>query len=54
MFQLTSGLITETSIPTQYLQYPEILNVIQRYNWSVAVSTVQGWTNLVRIVNYSS
>ena len=54
MFQLTSGLISETAIPNEYIVYPEVLAAIQRYNWSVAASNVQGWTRLIRIVNYSS
>lgn len=54
MFQLTSGLISETAIPNQYLLYPEVLAAIQKYKWSVAASNLEGWTTLVRIVNYSS
>ena len=54
MFQLTSGLVSETAIPTQYLQYTEILTAIQTYNWSIAPSTMPGWTRLLRVINYSS
>jgi hypothetical protein len=54
MFQLTSGLINETAIPTQYLQIPEINEIIIRYNWIIRGSVVPGWTTLVRHVNYSS
>lgn len=54
MFQLTSGLVSETSIPTQYLQYNEILTAIQTYNWSITPSTIPGWTRLIRVINYSS
>ncbi len=54
MFQLTSGLISETAIPNHYLLYPEVLDAIQKYNWSAAASNVQGWTRLIRIRNYSS
>lgn len=54
MFQLTSGLISETSVPNQFIMYPEVLAAIQKYNWTVTGSTIQGWTRLIRIINYSS
>jgi hypothetical protein len=54
MFQLTSGLISETAIPTSYLQIPEIVDVLIKYNWSLRASNIPGWTNVVRIINYSS
>jgi hypothetical protein len=53
MFQLTSGFISETSVPTDYLKYPEIIRAIQTHKWQVG-STMQGWTQLVKIVNYSN
>jgi hypothetical protein len=31
MFQLTSGLITETSIPNEYLKYSEVVEAIRKY-----------------------
>lgn len=54
IFQLTSGFINETSIPTQYLQLPEINAILIKYNWSIRVSIISGWTTLIRQVNYSS
>jgi hypothetical protein len=54
MFQLTSGLISETAIPTSYLQIPEIVDALIKYNWSLRASNIPGWTNVVRIINYSS
>lgn len=54
MFQLTSGLVNETAIPTQYLQIPEINDILVRYKWSILVSNISGWTTLVRQINYSS
>jgi hypothetical protein len=54
MFQLTSGLITETAVPNQYLYIPEINAAIQRYNWTLRESNIPGWTTLVKVINYSS
>jgi hypothetical protein len=54
MFQLTSGLITETSLPNEYLYVPEINAAIQRYNWTLRASNIPGWTTLVKVINYSS
>lgn len=54
LFQLTSGLISETSIPNDYIYIPEIKNAIVRYNWTIRSSNIPGWITLVRMVNYSS
>ncbi len=54
LFQLTSGLISETAVPTDYLHIPEINNAIVRYNWTLRASNIPGWTTLVRVINYSS
>ncbi len=54
MFQLTCGFVCETSIPDHYLNHPEIISAIQTYKWRIGSTNVQGWTNLVKIVNYSS
>jgi hypothetical protein len=54
LYQLTSGLMTETAIPTEYLYVPEISAAIQKYNWSMAPSTIIGWTTLIRVIHYSS
>lgn len=54
MFQLTSGLVSETSIPTEYLAIPEIKAALVKYNWSLRASNIPGWTNLIRQINYSS
>lgn len=53
MFQLTSGLVNETSIPTNYLYNSEIIAAIQTYKWSLGVSE-NGWTKLIKYINYSS
>jgi hypothetical protein len=54
MFQLTSGLISETAIPTSYIQIPEVAAALVKYNWSLRASNIPGWTTAVRIINYSS
>lgn len=54
MFQLTSGFINETAIPNDWLQNTEIINAIQRYNWIITPSTIPGWINIRRHINYSS
>ncbi len=53
MFQLTSGLVSETSIPTIYLYNSEVIAAIQKYNWLVGISD-NGWTKLIKYINYSS
>ena len=52
MFQLTCGYISETAIPTQYLENHEVISAIQKYKWSVGQSYT-GWTSLYKIINYS-
>ena len=54
LFQLTSGLISETAIPNDYIYIPEIKNAIVQYNWTIRSSNIPGWITLVRMVNYSS
>jgi hypothetical protein len=54
MFQLTSGLISETAIPTSYLKIPEINAALVKYNWLIRQSSNNGWTTIVKIINYSS
>lgn len=54
MFQLTSGFVTETAIPTDYINIPEINNAIVKYNWILRESYIPGWITLARFINYSS
>jgi hypothetical protein len=54
LFQLTSGIMTETSMPTEYALIPEIAAMLIRYNWHIAPSYNPGWTTFVRRINYSS
>jgi len=52
LFQLTSGLVSETAVQTEYLYVPEIVAEIQQYNWSVMPSCVEGWPTLRRYGMY--
>jgi hypothetical protein len=52
LFQLTSGLVSETAVQTEYLYVPEIVAAIQQYNWSVMPSCVAGWHTLKRYGMY--
>ena len=54
MFQLTSGLVSETAIPTSLIQLPEIVAALIKYNWSLRESNIPGWITVFRLKNYSS
>jgi hypothetical protein len=54
IFQLSYSYISETSILTSYLYYPEVILAIQKYNWSVGRLDNQGWVILFKNINYSS
>ena len=54
MWQLKSGLVSETAVPTSYLLIPEIAAVVLQYRWYIGHSTMPGWTTLIRNINYSS
>jgi hypothetical protein len=51
---LSSRFISETSVPTEWLSVPAIWEAIVRFNWVARPSTIIGWTNLARVINYSS
>jgi hypothetical protein len=52
--QLTSGFLTETAIPEEFLYNQDIINAIQKYNWAIMASNTVGWISLKRIRNYYS
>ena len=54
IFQLSCGYISETSIPTSYLYYSEVILAIQKYKWSIGQSNTNGWTPIYKIMNYSN
>ena len=54
LLQLKSGLISETSIPTEYLLISEVVDTLYRYNWYISAQSMSGWTTLIRNINYSS
>jgi hypothetical protein len=51
---LTNQYISETAIPTNYLHIPVIIDTINRYKWMIGYSHTNGWTNLIRVLHYSS
>jgi hypothetical protein len=53
LVHLTSGFLSQTSIPTEYLKIPEIMAAINQYKWHITASNYD-WTDVVKIVNYSS
>lgn len=54
ILQLTTGIVNETSIPTEYVLIPEIASAIIRYHWRIGPSYTPGWTTFIRHINYSS
>ena len=54
LFKLTSGVVIETAIPTEYVLIPEIAAAIIRHNWQIGPSYTPGWITFIRYVNYSS
>jgi hypothetical protein len=54
ILQLSSGLISETIIPIEYLDIPEINIAIINFNWGLRDSAIPGWIVLTRQINYSS
>jgi hypothetical protein len=54
LIQLRSGLISETSFPSEYALIPEIAAALIRYNWRIGHSHTPGWTTFIRHINYSS
>lgn len=50
LFQLTSGLVSETAIQTEYVYVQEIAAAIQNYNWVVTPSSMPGWYSLKRFM----
>lgn len=53
MLQLTCSYISETSIPSQYLDYPQVISAIQKHNWYIGQSNTNGWTSIYKIIIYS-
>ena len=54
LLQLKSGLISETSIPSEYLLISEVVDALYRYNWYIGAQSMSGWTTLIRNISYSS
>jgi len=43
---LSSGFVSQTDIPNELIQLPEIRNIIYAYNWSAVPSRIMGWITL--------
>ena len=54
LWQLKSGIISETAVPNSYITIPEIASAIIQYKWYVGPQTMPGWTTLIKYINYSS
>lgn len=54
LLQLRSGLISETSVPSEYLLISEVVDAIYQYNWYIGPQSMSGWTTLIKSVSYSS
>jgi hypothetical protein len=53
LYQLTSGFLSQTSFPSDYLKIPEIANALIVHKWHITGSN-QGWTDVMKIRNYYS
>jgi hypothetical protein len=49
---MTSGWVEEIHIPESYLEFSDVIDVIQRYHWMFIVSNTPGWVCLRRRIGY--
>lgn len=49
---MTSGWVDEIHIPESYLDFPDIIHIIQEYHWRFFASESPGWVCLRRHVGY--
>lgn len=45
---MTSGWVEELYIPESYLEFSDVIAVIQQYNWMTLASQAPGWVCLRR------
>ena len=43
---LRTGFLSETAIPTIFLYSPDVVQVIQQYNWAIISAQQGGWATL--------
>lgn len=49
---MTSGWVEELYVPHSYLDFSDMIHVIQQYNWMVLPSEAFGWARLRRRMIY--
>ena len=49
---MTSGWVEELYIPQSYLDFSDVIYVIQQFNWTIITSEMQGWVRLRRRLIY--
>jgi hypothetical protein len=49
---MSSGWVEEIHIPESYLEFSDVLHVIQHYRWMFIASQSPGWVCLRRHVGY--
>ena len=49
---LRTGFLSETSIPTIFLYSPNIVQVIQQFNWVVISAEQNGWALLRKNISH--
>jgi hypothetical protein len=54
LFQLSNRYITETSIPSQFLHIPDIMQAIQYFKWNIQPTSINGWTLLTKVIYFSN
>jgi hypothetical protein len=49
---LRTSFVTETAIPTIFLYSPEVIDVVQQFNWVVLSAEQNGWATLRKNITY--
>jgi hypothetical protein len=51
---LKTSIVSQIDIPDEYLELPEIIAILQKYNWNLRKSDREGWHTLIKYSIYSS
>jgi len=49
---MTSGWVEEMYVPQSYLEFSDVIHVIQQFNWMVLASEAAGWVRLRKRMIY--
>jgi hypothetical protein len=49
---LRTGFLTETSIPTNFLYLPQVIELLQKFNWAIISAQQGGWALLRKNIIY--